>query len=479
MGGLKAALLIVAAALFLAAAQEPQELLSRARQDLSSGRFEQAASNFRSVLTRTPDLPEALFGLGVASAQLGRLQEARQALRRYVQLQPSSVDGHSVLGMVLLAAGSRSEAKTELERVLKLDRNNFEAAKALAHIEIGEYNGARAAALLKPFAASADFDDDARLTLASGLAQSGDDKGAVAAIAPLLKSQPPPPPAAFALAAASASRASDTDFAERACAMGMKTYLNSDEVEERCLRVVSIRFVKDLESKLRGSQSDLPDLIVVGRLMTDVADTADSPFRERALVILTKAVDLDPKNATALYNLGRCLRVLARSAEASAVFERALASKPDDELQVLIYTQIALAEQYVQRDAKAGEAFRRAFELNRRLARHLPGAAFEYYTFLDLAGNASEAAAVREEILGWDPAFLPARMQRARALADAGRLVDAVTEAELVATNADPSNDKLLRQAHIFLLQTYSKMNRPEDAARHQTWLKNARPKQP
>lgn len=479
MSVLKAALLIVASALYLAAAQETQELLSRARQDLTSGRFEQAASSFRAVLARTPDLPEALFGLGVASAQLGRMQDAREALRRYVALQPSSADGHSVLGMVLLAAGSRSDARTELERALKLDRNNFEAAKALAHLEIGEYKGARAAALLKPFAASAEFDDDARLTLASGLAQSGDDKSATATIAPLLDRQPLPPPAAFALAATSASRAGNTGFAERACAIGMRAYLNSDEIEERCLRVISIGFVKDLESKLRGSPNDLPDLIVVGRLMTDVADTADSPLRERALELLKKGADLAPANAAALYNLGRCLRVLARSEEAIAVFERALAAKPDDELRALIYTQIALAERYLQHDAKAEEAFRRAFALNRKLTRHLPAAAFEYYTFLDLAGMASEATAVRDEILGWDPAFLPARMQRARALADAGRLADSLAEAELVTINADPSNDKLLRQAHIFLLQTYTEMKRPEDAARHQAWLKSARPKQP
>lgn len=477
MSVLKRVLVILAAALSLRAAQAPQELVA-ARRDLSTGRFEQAASRFRSVLERNPDLPEALFGLGVASAQLGRTQEARKALERFVALLPSSPEGHSVLGMVLLAAGNRSEAKTALERALQLDRNNFEAAKALAHIEVGEYGGARAAKLLKPFASSAEFDDEARVVLAVALAQSGDDKAAIPVIAPLLERKPPPPPAAFAVAAGSGLRAGDAVFAENACALGMRAYPNSDEIEERCLRVVSMRFVKEMEAKLRGSAADAPDLIVLGRLMTDAAATADSPVRERALEFLKRAAALSPSNATALYNLGRCLRVLARPEEAIATLNLALAARPDQELQTLIYTQIALARRDQQKDSEAAEAFRKAHELNRKLARHSPSAAFEFYTFLDASGEAGEAAALREEILAWDPGFLPARMQRARALGGSGRLAEAVAEAELVARNADPSNDKLLRQAHIFLLQSYGRLGRAEDAARHEAWLKSAREKQ-
>lgn len=477
---LKPVVLIFVAALCLIPAQSQtaapavQQLLSEAREYLTAGRFDEAASGFRSVLARRPEMPEALFGLGVACGQLGRLEEAQQALQRYVGMQPSSVEGHSALAMVLLAAGKPTGAKAELGRVLRLDGKNFEAAKALAHIENGEYNGARAARLLEPLAKSPEFDDEARLLLAAAYAQSGNDKLALALAALLVERQPPAPPEAFALAAGSASRAGDAAFAERACALGMRAYLNSDQIEQRCLRIVSMGFINGMESRLRGSAEDVPALILLGRLMTDVAETADAPVRERALKLLEKAVALSPSDAAALYNLGRCLRVLARPEEALPILERALAAHPNEELQTLIYTQIALTEQYLQHDARAENAFRLAIGLNRRLARHMPEPAFSFYSFLVAVNKEQDAAAVLDEILRWDPAFLPARMRRARKLAEAGRLEQAAEQAKVVARNTSPADQELLRAAHILLLQLCLKLGRTEEAARHRAWLKSA-----
>jgi tetratricopeptide (TPR) repeat protein len=459
-----------------APAQAPslQKLLAEGRDHLTAGRFQEAASRFRSVLASRSDVPEALFGLGVACSQLGRLQEAQEALQHYLRLQPSSADGHSALGMVLLIAGRPAAAKAELERALRLEPNSLETAKALAYIETGEYNGERAVGLLKPFEASPEFDEGARLLLATGYAENGNPSAAVALLSPLLQRQPPPPPEVFVLAAGSGSRAGDAAFAERACALGLRLYLNSDEIEQRCLRIVSVSFVRGLEASLHGSAEDVPVLILLGRLMTDLAETADAPIRERGLKLLEKAVALSPSDAAVLYNLGRCLRVLARPEEAIPILERALAAHPNEELQALIYTQIALTEQYLQHDTRAENAFRRAIELNRRLARHLPEPAFSFYTFLVALNKEQDAAAVLDEILRWDPAFLPARMRRARKLAEAGRPEEAAEQAEVVARNAGPDDQELLRAAHILLLQLCTKLGRTEEAARHQAWLKSA-----
>lgn len=159
---LRAACIVFFAALAMGAGQVPppgdaskvDQLLSAARRDLSAGRFDVAASGFRSVLARRPGLPEALFGLGIAAGQLGRIEEAREALRRYVAIQPSSPEGHTVLGTILLATGDLAGAKAELEIAVGLQRDNFPAAKALAHVETLDYDGARAVALLKPFVTS-------------------------------------------------------------------------------------------------------------------------------------------------------------------------------------------------------------------------------------------------------------------------------------------------------------------------------------
>jgi tetratricopeptide (TPR) repeat protein len=479
-GNLSKTVSILLLAAFSAAGAAPapslslQKLLSEGQDHLAAGRFEEAVSRFRSVLASRPNMPEALFGLGVACPQLGRLQEAQEALRHYLRLRPSSADGHSALGMVLLAAGRPAAAKVELERALRLEPDSLETAKALAYIETGEYQGERAVALLKPFEASPEFDEGARLLLASGYAESGNPSAAIALLGPLLERQPPPSPEVFVLAAGSGSRAGDTAFAERACALGMRLYLNSDGIEQRCLRIVPMSFVKGLEASLRGSAEDVPVLILLGRLMTDVTETAEAPIRERGLKLLERAAALSPSDAAVLYNLGRCLRVLARPQEAIPILERALRAQPDEELQALIYTQIALSQQYLQRDTSAENAFRRAMELNRRLARHLPEPAFRFYTFLVAVNKEPDAAAVLDEILRWDPGFLPARMQRARKLLDAGHLEEAAGQAEVVARNTSPADQELLRAAHILLLQVCAKLGRTEEASRHQAWLKNA-----
>ena len=419
-------------------------------------------------------MPEALFGLGAACSQLGRLEEAQKALQRYLRLQPASADGHSALGLVLLTAGRRAAAKAELERALRLEPNSLETAKALAYIEMGEYNGERAIRLLKPFEASPEFDEGARLLLANGYAETGNPSAAASLLSPLLQRQPPPPPEVFVLAATSGARAGDTAFAERACALGLRLYLNSDEIEQRCLRVISMSFVTGLEASLRGSAEDVPVLVLLGRLLTDIVESADAPIRQRALKLLEKAAALSPSDATVLYNLGRCLRVVARPEEAIPILERALAAHPNEELQTLIYTQIALSEHYLQHETRAENAFRRAIELNRRLPRHMPEPAFSFYTFLVDVDKGPDAAAVLDEILRWDPGFLPARMKRARKLADAGRLEEAAAQAEVVARNASSLDQELLRQAHILLLQICTKLGRREEAARHQAWLKDA-----
>jgi tetratricopeptide (TPR) repeat protein len=459
--------------------QDPslQKLLAEASQDLSAGRFGPAASRFRSILAHNPNTAEALFGLGVACSQLGRLEEAQESLRRYVRLQPSAADGHSVLGLVFLAAGKRADARIALERSLRLDPRNLEAAKALAHVEAGDYHGSRVVNLLQPFARSPEFDNESKLLLATGYAQSGNNKEASSILGPLLEQQPPPPPEAYVLAAASSMRAGDGPAAGRACTLGLRAYLNSDEIEQCCLDIARKgeldSFISHLESSLRGIAEDVPNLILLGRLMSDANPEGGAPLRERGLELLQKAVSIDRSDASALYNLGRCLRVLKRSEEAIARLERALTAQPDEELQTLIHTQIGLAERELQRDTEAEQMFRQAFEHNHKAARFLPDPAFAYYTFLVSTGKAKEAAAVLDDILKRKPDFLPVRLEQARAMSKAGHFKEAAEEAELVVRNSDPESRELLRAAHLLLVRLYTQQGRTEEAGRHVAWLKD------
>jgi tetratricopeptide (TPR) repeat protein len=452
-----------------------QEVLADANRALSDDRFEQALSGFRKIVDRHPDHPEALFGLGVACVHLGRMEEARLALDRSVKLRPTA-HGHSVLGIVLLASGMRTEARTHLESALRSDPADFEAAKALAHVEAGDYRGDRVVKLLQPFQRAAEFDDEARLLLATGLAQSGNDRQASSILNPLLERRPPPPPEIFVLAAASAMRAGDARAAAKACAVGLKEHPNSDDLEARCLDVARgghlDSWIDHLESGLRGSPEDVPALILLGRLMTDAGSQTGAPLRSKGLEYLERAVAFNSSNASALYNLGRCLRVLSRPREAVANLERALTFRTDEELSTLLYTQIALAERDLQNTARAEEIFRRVLELNRKSSRYLPDPVFEFHLLLVSAGRAAEAQSLLDEILQRTPGFLPARMQRARELSKARKFQEAAKEAELVVDRADRANRALLRTAHMFLFQLYRQQGRHEDAKRHELWLK-------
>jgi tetratricopeptide (TPR) repeat protein len=450
-------------------------VLARGWSALTGGRYEEAASRFRAVLARRPGATEALFGLGIACSQLGRLEEAREALQRYVQIKPSAADGHSALGLVLLAAGRRTDAKAELERALRLEPQNLEAAKALAHIEIDEYDGLHAVGLLKPLATLPDFDDEARRLLAAGYAQGGDHRAAVSILGPALDRHPPPPPDVFVLVTGSALRAGDAPLAEHACDLGLRLYLNSDEIEQRCLHVVSMPFVEHLQSTLRGSVDDVPTLILMGRLLAEIAAVSDEATKQRCINLLEKAVALSPADPVALYNLGRSFRMLLRPERAIPVLDRALGAHPDKELETQIWTQIGLAEQDLGHVARADDAFGRAFQLNRGLARHLAASAFIFYGSLIAEAKERQAAAVLDDVLHWDPAFLPARMKHAQMLGEEGHLAEAAGEAEIVVRNADEEDRPLARAAHILLLQLYKRMGRTEEAARHAAWLRESR----
>jgi tetratricopeptide (TPR) repeat protein len=439
---------------------------------MAAGRFEDAAAAFRDVLARAPNNPEALFGFGVASMQLGRHSEAEGALRRYVRVRPSDSGGYALLGIALLASGRRDEAAAPLERALRLDGTNLEAAKALAAVRLATFEGKDAARLLAPLENSKDFDDTARELLAAARHQSGDSKGASALLKPMLGRVPPMSEDGYAVLIASARAAGDAALAAQACASGLRTYLNSDRVEQRCLQVARTpEFTPYVEALQRSGRVD--DLVVLGRLAVDVAPEADWPLRGRGVVLLQQAARVQA-DATTLYNLGRGLRVQAESVEAIATLKRALAAQPDPELQVLIHTQIGLAAQHLEDGGQARAAFRTAMDINRQLPRHLPDPAFEFCRYLADLGTEKEAREVLDEILRWDPSFLPARLRRAQALARDGDPQGAAKEGEEIIRHAAPDAQELLRSAHILLLQVYTGLGKPAEAARHQSWLESA-----
>ena len=65
-------------------------------------RFDEAVEHSQRALSRDPENPQAVVGLGVAYAGLQRFDEAADQFSRATKLDPDSVSAHSNLAMIML-----------------------------------------------------------------------------------------------------------------------------------------------------------------------------------------------------------------------------------------------------------------------------------------------------------------------------------------------------------------------------------------
>jgi Tfp pilus assembly protein PilF len=94
-------------------------------------RFAEAGAAFNHALALKPDMPESLYGLGLAFDGLGRLDEAVDAYERALTLNLSYADAHFNLARVLAAQGKTAAARRHYEEALRLRPDDAEAKAAL------------------------------------------------------------------------------------------------------------------------------------------------------------------------------------------------------------------------------------------------------------------------------------------------------------------------------------------------------------
>ena len=481
---------VVVCALWLAstavAAQAPSAIAD-ADEAMRQGRFDRAAAQYEAWLAAHPEAHEVLLALGASYIQLGRMRDAVVVLERYVARVPDSASGHAALGIALLDVASMADARRALDRALAINPDQVNAREALARVHLVEGRPAAATALLAPLVEkSAEVSDDTKQLYAESLIRSGDAAAAARLLGAEIAADPQRPIQTYALAclaniAAAAGNAAGAGTtvpaydraygnASAVCEQGMRLHPDS-EIEGVYLSLPPAVLAARTAARLAALQQkpDVREMIALGRVLTDVDPTRQTRAAEIARQLLADSVAAAPDNASARYNYGRALR-RSDVRGALAQWEQALTLQPADDLRMQVMTQIARTKDDSSDVTGAEAAFREALALNRRLPRRVAESALDYVRFLQRQARPAEAAALVDEVVGWNPWAPEARIERARLLADAGKWPEVAVEGEFVLANAGSSRS-LERAAHLLLARAYFRMQQPDKALVHRTWL--------
>lgn len=273
------------------------DLFQIALEHHRAGRFRQAHTGYRGVLTQAPDHAEATLWLGVLMVQSGRADLALPVLRKAAALSPDDPAAWHNLGQAALAASQHSEALTAFERAVKLAPGRAETLMAwgMAHLSAPDRDPQkkRAGAEAAVFAfrqAQLTGIDSAELLHYLGLAQysAGDLNGAVESLSGALKQNPDEAPTLFHMAMV--FRALNDPAHER------KTLLKCVEADPTLARAWHALATLDYQA---------------GNL-----EIATSLFR--------RAIKADPCSAASHRALGRVLEELKRPTEAMLAFGQAV-----------------------------------------------------------------------------------------------------------------------------------------------------------
>ena len=453
---------------------EADRAFAAAQSMLESGKVAGAAKALERLILQRPDMAEAHFALGVADMQIGKTTQAAAALRTYLKLRPSSPDGHAVLGILLFGDGRIAEARQELEQSLRLDRSQLEAAKTLGRIYVLEGKPTKSIALLRPLVASRSADDDTRVILARSLLSAGEPAAAGKILDQTLAANPRSPLETYILAAMAARDTKNIPKALDICERGARIYPNSEKLESLAvslpLDALIARTTQRFE-RLKQDPNNAAEMIAIGRIMTAADKGKRSGALELGEKLLARAANIDPENALAWYQYGRCLVAQMKPDEALSAHNKALSFVRDDELRVLILGQIGFVDSRRNRFDAAGVAFQKSLEVNRRLERHSAESAFLYYKFLVARDREDEWSALLDEISRWQPFFAPALLERAKNYLSAEQPQKAAEAALLVSRNTE--DPEMLRNAHYLLVKIYGLTGNEKEAQVHAEWIKS------
>jgi tetratricopeptide (TPR) repeat protein len=209
-------------------ASSPEELFWKSYIQFKTGRYAASASSARTCLQQRPDDGQArkvlgldLFMLGDAAAAeaeleravallpndeealyyLGRVYFTRQnmpaallAFERVLGVSPNSVRAHNHLGQTLEALNRSEEAQAEYEKAVRLDRSATKHSEwpyynlGVLHLKVG--HGVEAAQWFRQALQAEPQFVEAKVKLATAIAQSGDAESARQLLESVIAQQP-------------------------------------------------------------------------------------------------------------------------------------------------------------------------------------------------------------------------------------------------------------------------------------------------
>ncbi len=270
-----------------------------ALQHQQSGRLDQAAAIYQSLLKADPDQPRVLLQFGLLLHQAGQPRQGLAHLQRAAALTPDDPAIHVAAASLLLAAGQPAEAARAAETALALDAALPEAANnlGLALGLLGRFEPAEAA-FRRALALRPDF-ADAQYNLANLLRERGDHAGAVALYRALLQAAPHFTAARVNLGAALEL----TGAFEEAAAAYRAAIAAQPALPPAWLTIAHLNHAQVLQKLNR--------------------------FREAADAFRL-VVQRDASSVPAHFGLGQCARELDDTATALAAFEQAARLAPEN-----------------------------------------------------------------------------------------------------------------------------------------------------
>ena len=289
-----------------------------------AGRLEEAARDYRQILTADPRQPDALHLLGVIAHDVGKLDEAVELIAESLRVNPNNPSAINNLAGVLKDQERYDEALEFYDAALA-------ASPEQAHIHSNRGN------VLK---------------------EQGRLEEAIGAYGQALALNPSSYAAHCNLGTVFKEQGRNTEAIEcfqRALALNP----HSHECQSNLgVALLALSRHEEAESAFRAALKMNPKSPAAHTNLGSALKEQGRPLE--AMICHLQALELNPKSHYAYNNLGMALKELGRFAEAAGCFEKALAIKPDSHL---AHNNLGSALCELGRAGDALDCFRRALEI--------------------------------------------------------------------------------------------------------------------